>query len=83
MSKLNQGELLEELDHNWMNPYTENSPRWKHIQQAYQQIRELIQKPGVTGEFIEAKACEMIVVILHGMKKDAIAFIQSLLKEAK
>ena len=48
-----------------------------------QQIREMIQKPEITEEWIEAKAGEMIVIILHGMKKDAIGFIRSLLKEDK
>ena len=34
-------------------------------------------------EFIEQKACEMIFVILHGMKKDAIKFIRTLIKQIK
>lgn len=63
--------------------------------QAYQQIKEMIQNQAnleqdvaqsqgkITEEWIEEKAGEMIVVILHGMKKDAINFIRSIVEKIK
>ena len=57
MSKLKKKELLRLLDamHQWC--VTEN---WDDkTEQAYQQIKELIQKPGVTEEWIQ-KAIDYI-----------------------
>ena len=88
MSKLSKEELLE-WQKKWTDFYkphvcNEELAYWlPKDEQAYQQIKELIQTSRVTEKWIEAKAGEMIVVILHGMKKDAIAFIRTLLKEAK
>lgn len=78
MSKLKEEELLD-----WFVNYINTRAIPLDYMKKLQQIVELIKKPKVTEQWIEAKAGEMIVMILHGMKKDAIAFIRSLLKEAK
>lgn len=59
MSELNQGELLA-----WLNIWVR---RWSMMsgkeKQAYQQIREMIQKPGVTEEWVEEKAKKLITMV--------------------
>ena len=58
MSKLNKEELL-----NWLDLW---SVREIPVQkQAYQQIKEMIQKPEVTEEWIEEKAKELITMVAN------------------
>lgn len=54
MSKLKKEELLRELK-TWFDNYP-FSDKWH---QAYQQIRETIQRPEVTEEWIEEKTKEL------------------------
>ena len=56
MSKLNQEELLRWLEQ--AHRYFTFEPPGKD-EQAYQQIKEMIQKPEVTEEWIQEKAIEL------------------------
>jgi len=91
MSKLNQEELLEELRQ--IKIYVQ---AWKMLnpkkiswtsrrEQAYQQIREKIQKPKVTEEFIKGKATEVYNLLYYkSFNLDQVTdFIRSLVEEIR
>ena len=99
MTKLNQGELLEELRQikicvqAWeiLNP---KKVSWTgKREQAYQQIKEMIQKPEITEEWIEEKAMGLITMVANLYphegspcvipKNKAKDFIRSLIEEVK
>ena len=50
--ELSKKELLEWLDKCW-SLYRTSQDEWKLAQQAYRQIKQIIQKPQVTEEWIE------------------------------
>ena len=85
MSELSQGELLSRLEE-WRNVARQALANlWiEEDEQAYQQIRELVQKPEVTEEWIEEKANWLFkkswVPISIDRAKD---FIRSLIEEIK
>lgn len=61
MSKLNQEELLEDLEFvlaTWKRHYPHKLPPMRILQifENFKQIKKMIQKPGVTEEWIEEKA---------------------------
>ena len=44
--ELGREELLEELEEVWENNYVKDSKLWKRNEQAYRQLKALIQEPG-------------------------------------
>jgi len=75
MSKLKKGELLRDLTFvlsTWKRHYPHKLPPMRILQifENFQQIKEMIQKPGVTEEWIEEKAREMgnIIIPFHTTK---------------
>ena len=82
MSKLNQEELLKELDWRWDVTYKDGK-RIRLSQQAYQQIKEMIQKPEVTEEWIEEKANKWWAHPYNQELEDMKDFIRSLVEEIK
>ena len=71
MSKLNQEELLEQLDSFkkvYLDAYDLVGSKKEfvsHVEQAFQQIKEIIQKPEVTEEWYEEKAKELITMVAN------------------
>ena len=94
MSKLNQEELLE-LFKSWkcdLLLFQKKKPTilfWgSRDEQAYQQMKEMIQKPEVTEEWIEEKALTLFVIlnILKPSSNDVEnikTFIRTLYRESK
>ena len=97
MSKLKEKELLKHLAHMFKcYEYNFINVDWKPPEegvQAYKQIKEMIQKPGVTEEWIEEKAKELITMVANLYphegnpcvipKSKAKDFIRSLVEEIK
>ena len=96
MSKLNQEELLRLLgmavqnaiEYFVINKDKEFIEKIPQLQQAHLQIREMIQKPGVTEEWIEEKAIELNNEILLANYKESYysmskKFIRSLVEEIR
>jgi len=88
MSKLTKEELLELFDEVFNIAISSASSVFaKELRQAFSQIREMIQKPEVTEEWIEEKAKELLSKSFYlGIYKDinkAKDFIRSLVEEIK
>ena len=87
MTKLSKEELLSRLSL-WVSEL-KTSVGWDNIEeQAYQQIKELIQKPEVTEEWIEEKARAMYqtsIIFPHNTPETIVykckEFIRSLVEE--
>ena len=86
MSKLNQGELLSILTAVFSCylsecNYKETATKYE---EAHKQIKEMIQKPGVTEEWIEEKARRLHEKSFRIIEiDDAKGFIRSLVEEIR
>ena len=84
MSKLNKRKLLERLKDWREEKYSTFYTQWKDKdERAYQQIKEMIQKPEVTEEWYNEKVNEMeqVTIPIGSRKKDRKDFIRKLVKE--
>ena len=83
MSKLSKEELLRELREvfDYYLKDLRDYPSEIIVKQAYQQIKEMIQKPRITEGWIEEKAFEVYDLVHKGEILLVKKFIRSLVKE--